>query len=360
MKPGLAFIASLFIIISCTPGEEDSVTSATYNYEQESEPLTYVDALTASKSILIPEITASGVVRGIHETLVLSETQGAIKKVFFEIGDILDQGAILLQVDDTIPSYNKDQAKLALETAELDLEAAKKFYNSGSTSLIDVKKTENIYNTRKVQYEQAVRRWKDCTVRSPISGVVAEKNASITKGAYLSPGSPIARIVDTSYYTLTISVGERQIGLIKEGQQALVSIPAAVNGNIKGRVTAVAGGSDQQTGSFSVVISWENNGGVNVKSGMSAYTKINVASDNQKIIIPFFAMLWRDDGAYVYMAVDGKATLTKIIPGSQFGERVEITDGLEEGDLVIITRIQTLVPGTPVSVRTVGKTGEWR
>jgi membrane fusion protein (multidrug efflux system) len=310
--------------------------------------------------MLIPVIKASGVVKGIHETFVLSETQGVIEEVLFDIGDIIKEGAVLIKVDDTIPSYNKDQTKLGLETAALDLEAAKKFYKSGSISQVELKKTENIFFTRKVQYEQALELWKDCTVRSPIPGIVAEKNISITKGAYITPGSPIARIVDSSYYTLSISVGERQVGLIQKGQKAIISIPAATDRNIEGTVTAVAGGSNQQTGSFSVVISWKNELGETVKSGMSAYTEINVAAENREIIIPLFSLLKKDDGDYVYISEEGKAVLKKIVTGNWFGERIEVKDGIKEGDLIIITRLSTLVPGKPVRIRNVGKSGEWR
>lgn len=360
MKPNPVFIFLLFLLISCSSGGEDSLTTATYNYEKESEPLTYVDVLEASKSILIPVIKASGVVRGINETLVLSETQGSIEEVLFDIGDVLTEGAVLLRVDDTIASYNKDQAHLGLETAGLDLEAAQKFYKSGSISLVELKKTENLFFTRKVQYEQALKIWKDCTVKSPISGVVAEKDASITKGAYIAPGSPIARIVDSSYYTLSISVGERQIGLIKKNQKAMISIPAATNEQIQGNVTAVAGGSNQQTGSFSVIVSWKNELGDKVKSGMSAYVEINVSTDNQRIIIPLFSVLKKDDGEYVFKAEDDKAVLKRIVPGNWFGERIEVADGIKAGDFIIITRLSTLVPGLPVSIRNVGKSGEWQ
>lgn len=364
MKPNPVFIFLLLFMIlfmiSCSSGKEDAATTATYNYEKESEPLTYVDVLEASKSLLVPVIKASGVVRGINETLVLSETQGAIVEVLFDIGDNLAEGTVLLKVDDTIPSYNKEQARLGLETAALDLEAAQKFYKSGSMSLVELKKTENLFFTRKVQYEQALKVWKDCTVRSPISGVVAEKESSITKGAYIAPGSPIARIVDSSYYSLSISVGERQIGFIKKDQKAIISIPAATDENIEGQVTAVAGGSNRQTGSFPVKISWKNESGDKIKSGMSALVEINVATDNQRIIIPVFSILKRDDGDYVYKAEDGKAVLGRIVTGNWFGERIEAAEGIKEGDFIIITRLSTIVPGVPVRTRNTGKSGEWR
>ncbi|MBN2533387.1 MAG: efflux RND transporter periplasmic adaptor subunit [Spirochaetales bacterium] len=360
MKQNPVFIVFLFIIISCSSGNEDATTKATYNYEKESEPLTYVDVLEASKGILVPVIKASGTVRGINETLVLSETQGSIKEVLFDIGDTLEQGAVLLKVDDTNASYNKDQAQLGLETAGLDLEVAQKYYKSGSISLVELKKTENLFYTRKVQYEQALKIWKDCTVKSPIPGVVAEKDASITKGAYITPGSPIARIVDTSYYTLTISVGERQIGFIKKDQNAIITIPAATTVPIEGKVIAVAGGTNRQTGSFSVILSWKNELGNKVKSGMSATGEINVIPEKENIIIPLFSMLKKDDGEYVFIAEDNKAVLKKVIPGNRFGERVEIEDGIKQGDLIIITRLSTLVPGLPVSIKNTGKSGEWQ
>ena len=137
-------------------------------------------------------------------------------------------------------------------------------------------------------------------------------------------------------------------------------IPAATDKNIEGEVTAVAGGSDEQTGSFTAIIAWKNELGDKIKSGMSAQIRINIKPDEEHIIIPLFSIINKDDGDYVFTAVENKAVLNRITSNNSFGERIEVADGLSEGDLIIITRISTINPGEPVKVRIVGKSGEWQ
>ncbi|MBN2442253.1 MAG: efflux RND transporter periplasmic adaptor subunit [Spirochaetales bacterium] len=360
MKRNIIFMLLLLLLFSCSSKEEDAVTSVTYNYKKESEPIAYVDVLEATKSNLIPLINASGIIKGKNESLVLSETQGIIEQVFFSIGDIVNEGTILLKVDDTIAGYNKDHIKLELETAKLELDAAQKSYKSGNLSLLEFKRTENRYYAQKVRYEQAIKAWRDCSVRAPISGIIANKDAQIAKGNFIVPGTPVAGIVNSEYYTVSIALGERQIGFIKKGQKALVRIPAATDETIEAEVSAVAGGSNEQTGSFTAIIAWENKLGTKVKSGMSANIQINITSQVSHIIIPLFSIVKKPEGEFVFIVKDNRAVLRKIISGEKFGERAEVIDGLSEGDTIIITRISTLVPDERVSPRNVGKSGEWQ
>ena len=358
MKLNPVFALFLLLLAGCG-AKDDAVTAATYNYEKETEPVTFVDVLEATKSALIPVINGSGIVKGINETLILSETQGIIEEVYFTIGNTFAKGDALLKVDDTIALYNKDQVKLELETAKIESDAARKANKSGSLSLVEFKRAENRYYAQKVRYEQALKAWKDCTIRAPFSGIVAEKDSRITKGTYITPGTPVARIVDSSSFTVSISLGERLIGFVEIGGKADIKVPAAGDRLITGEVTAVAGGSDEQTGSFIAVISWKNNGGNRVKSGMSAQVHIKRDTEDSSIIVPYFSIVKKTDGDYVFIVEDNKASARKIRIGKSFGERVEVIEGISEGDLVIITRISTLITGDPVMGRVTGTSGEW-
>ncbi|MBN1700224.1 MAG: efflux RND transporter periplasmic adaptor subunit [Spirochaetales bacterium] len=357
------FPLSLFIMLifyhACSGEDSDGGTYATYSAPDD-VPALSVDVLEVSKGALIEEIRVSGIIEGNNEVDVVSETSGIIVSIGFEAGDTVAKGEALVKVDDSIALYTRNQAALDLETARLDLEAKEKFYKSGNTSLLELTRAKSVFNGQKARYESALKAYEDTTIRTPIAGTVARREQGISAGNYLNRGQRIARIIDDSAFILRASVGERQVVLLEIGSEAVVDVPAAGENRISATVTAVAGGSDRETGSFPVLISWKNSKAGDVKSGMSAVADIKTKSGDTAVIIPLSSIVNREGGTYVFVAKDGKAEAALIRPGERFGERIVVEAGLEPGDLLVISRISSLKPGYPVRASVVGKSGGYR
>ncbi|MBN2738214.1 MAG: efflux RND transporter periplasmic adaptor subunit [Spirochaetales bacterium] len=347
------------VLFSCSPPKEDALTTATYSYTEEEEPPVSVDVLSVSKNTLVPGIKASGIVEGINEVTVISETQGIVQKTDFDVGSFVEKNDLLISVDNKIAEINKNQAKLELDSAFIDFGSAKKFYNSGSISQAEYIKAESMYNLKKAQYENALKAYNDCTIRSPISGYIAAKADGISTGSFINRGNQVAKIIDSSSFLLRIGVGERQIGLIRKGQAAKVSIPA-VDELINAKVEAVAPGSNKDTGSFQVIISWKNTESSVLKSGMSASVDIDTSDKNPVAIIPYFAIVKRENKDFVFTAENNQAQAHEVAMGKKLGDRIEILSGLDVDDMLIITRVQTLKPGQRLITRNQGKSGDWR
>jgi membrane fusion protein (multidrug efflux system) len=354
----LFFTFFVVFVSACYDQESDSTTQATYRYSEEI-PALAVNVLEVSTGALIQKIRVSGIVKGKNEVDVISETTGIITSVSFESGDFVKKGTPLLKVDDSIALFNKNQAALDLETARLDLEAKEKFYKSGNTSLLELTKAKSIYNGQKARYEIALKAYNDCTIRAPLTGIVARREEGISAGNYLVRGRRITRIIDISSFILEVGVGERQVVLIETGASAAVDVPAAGEKQMPAKVVSIAGGGNEETGSYSVLISWENNMESSVKSGMSAFAYIQTEKQDSGIIIPFSSFIFREGQPYVFVVKDNKAEAVVVSVGERFGERIVVSEGPGIGDLLIISRISSLKPGYPVSATIIGKTGEW-
>jgi RND family efflux transporter MFP subunit len=355
----LFFTFTIIAFSACYDQESDSMTQATYTHSEEM-PALAVDVLEVSKGTLIQKIRVSGIVKGKNEVDVISETTGIIALVSFDSGDSVKKGTPLLKVDDSIALFNKNQAAFDLETARLDLEAKEKFYKSGNTSLLELTKAKSSYNGQKARYESALKAYNDCTIRAQITGIVARREEGISTGNYLVRGRRIARIIDTSAFLLEVGVGERQVVLMEIDAPAMVDVPAAGEKQIPAKVVSIAGGGNEETGSYAVLISWENNMESRVKSGMSAFADIQTEKQDTDVIIPFSSIIFREKKPYVFVVKDNKAEAVMVRIGERFGERVVVSEGPGIGDLLIMTRISSLKPGYPVSPNIVGKSGEWR
>jgi len=322
-----------------------------------------VEALTVTRGSLVRDVQAAGIVTGINEATVVSETQGIIQEVSFDIGDRLAAGQVLLKVDDTIARLSMEQARQQLENARTDLAAAEQLAAGGAASKAELARARSAVSGAEARYQSALKSFQDATVRSPLGGYVASREAVVAMGNYLSPGQRLARVVDISSLKVEVAVGEGQIGLIEVGAPATVVVPAAPSDGprqFSARVRAVAAGADPTTGSFPVVVSWRNSEGARIKSGMSAQVSIQTRQEVPVLLVPSAALVDRDGETRVFTAQEGTAMVRPVRVGRRLGNLAEIVEGLQEGQTLIITGLAALRQGTPVAATVVGESGTWR
>jgi membrane fusion protein (multidrug efflux system) len=357
---GTVLIAALVLAGCGRPGGGAQARRSAAEGPAELEPLA-VEALTVTRGELFRNIETAGIVSGINEAYVVSETQGIIQGVSFELGDRIAAGQVLVKVDDTIPRLNMEQAKEQYEIAKLDLEATEQLFNEGSASKAELARARSSVNGAQARYQSALKTYQDCTIRAPISGYVAQKESGITLGNYLSPSQRIARLVDISSLKAEVAVGEGQVGLVAEGAPAAVLIPAASRQKLfDATVSAVSAGSDPATGSYAVVVTWNNPAGSTIKSGMSATVTIETRAQEPVVLIPSAAVVEQGGQSYVFTAEADRAAQKPVQVGRRIGNVAEILDGLEEGETLIISGLTALRRGTPVQPSLIGESGSWQ
>ena len=186
---------------------------------------------------------------------------------------------------------------------------------------------------------------------------MASRADDLSPGNYLNPGTAVARIVDLSSLEMQVAIGERELQYIREGLPASVSIPACGAGAITGEVQSIAAGADPRTGSFAVVVRWDNTCD-RVRSGMSASVSIRPADAQPAIVIPSAAIREDGSGRYVFVAADGTARRREIRIGDRLGDRVQVLDGLSEGDVIVTSALSSLDDGAAVNATVRGRTGD--
>jgi membrane fusion protein (multidrug efflux system) len=352
-------LLTLIILVTSCEKKIDDVSSATWKLD-DSDLVVAVETLNITKGDIYPPIQASGVISGIREAFIVSETRGIIEDVNFEIGDIVSESKVLLNVDDTISKLSMDQAKQQYDSALLDLTSIESFYENGSASLVQLTRARSSANGAKAFYETSLKTYEDNNITSPISGAVAWKDQSITLGNYLNQGTKIARIVDMSSIRVELSLGERQIGLVELGAEAKISISSLNNNTpISGYVVAIAGGSDLSTGSFTVIVEAKNSYSEILRSGMSSSVVIQSKALEPEFIVPTDSIVQREGKDYLFIDRDGVAEPLEVSRGQVIGNRTVIENDVIDDELLIISGLSSIKPGIKVKSRTVGKSGDW-
>jgi len=314
-----------------------------------------VQTVTISRGSLNGSIVAIGLVEGIREVEVASETQGTIVSVLPQLGERVERGDVLVGLDDSIEKLTYEQATAQLESARLELSATENLYERGSASKVALARSRAAARGAAAAAARALKAYRDRTITAPISGYIASLDNRIAAGNYLSAGQRVVRIVDTRSLKSEVSVSEHEVRHITTESRAEVELADCGDGPLPARVAAIAAGADSRTGSFTVIVSWENSCGEAVKSGMSVTVRILPQEARETLLVPVQALLTRQGETSVLVVENGnRVSLRRVEVGKRLGNRAEVISGLSEGEEVVISGLSNLTDGDSVTPSNVG------
>ena len=171
------------------------------------------------------------------------------------------------------------------------------------------------------------------SLTSPIQGIVVERNATI--GATVGTDANLFKIIDISRVWIDANVFEKDLERVKFGQEVKVAVTAFPGSSFSGKVILVSSVVDPETRSVKVRTEVPNQDG-RLKPDMFANVEIITDLHRTSISIPQSAVL-KDGDKTVVFVVDGDGYKKRaVITGIQGDDRVEIVDGLNAGDKVVV------------------------
>ncbi|MCK7558559.1 efflux RND transporter periplasmic adaptor subunit [Chitinophaga sedimenti] len=302
----------------------------------------------AAKTEFDRQFTANGNFAPVRELTYLSETSGRITKLLVDEGSFVSQGAMLARVDDELLSTDLKSSEVNMKQLKVDMERNEAALKNGGV-------TQKQYDDAKLQYELAIakvesanRRVKDTYVKAPIQGTINKKYVEL--GSYLTPGTKMFDIVDVSRLKLAVSVPEAQVINLKVGQSVKVTSNVYPEVNYTGKITFIASKGDA-TLNYPVEMEIANVSGKALKAGMYGTAQFEMPKMDPAILVARTAFVGGVNSNNVYVMEGEIAKLRKVVAGRIFGDRVEVREGLSEGDIVITSGQINLADGSKVTVQ---------
>lgn len=171
------------------------------------------------------------------------------------------------------------------------------------------------------------------TLRSPVNGFVVQKN--VLQGQRVMAGDPLYRIADLSTVWVEGEVFERDLAAVRLGQEVSVEIDALPGGTRRGRITYIYPtlNADTRTSRVRVALS---NPGTQLKPGMYATLRWPAGASVRVLTVPRSAVVSTGERNLVFIKrSDGMLEPRLVEIGSASDERIEITRGLSDGDVVV-------------------------
>jgi len=214
----------------------------------------------------------------------------------------------------------------------------------------DVKSAQAGVAQAKAALAYARQQLANASIRTPIAGTVSMRN--VEPGQMASPGVPLVQVValDTTFFEAVVS--EIDIDRIKAGQPVQVQVDALPGRSFRGVVQKLFPTADPKSRQFLVRITIPNPGG-ELRPGMSARGRIEVARHSNVVIIPKDALVQNNDMRLVYLVREnGKDSIAKLVPvvtGFENRDLVEVA-GVNAGDRLVVVGQDKLSDGVKVRV----------
>jgi RND family efflux transporter MFP subunit len=291
---------------------------------------------------------ANGVFEPSQELKLMSETSGAVVKIFKRKGDYVKKGEPILQVDDRLIRSEYNIIKLNRDQAEKDLG---RYANLASADAITKKQFEDSERSFKITENQMIslqKRLDDTRVVAPISGFINEDYFEM--GTLLNPNVPVVDIINTNPLKLKVSVSENEISRIKVGEQVSVRVNAITGEVFTGKINFISQIADASF-KYEVILQMSGNNLEKIKPGMFGTAAFQFSQDEKVLQInrKSIAGSLKDPG--VFLIQDGAAVYQKVVINPLSDGTVEILDGLKAGDEVIASGLINVKEGTKVKVQ---------
>ncbi|MBS2002975.1 MAG: efflux RND transporter periplasmic adaptor subunit [Cyanobacteria bacterium SZAS LIN-5] len=187
-------------------------------------------------------------------------------------------------------------------------------------------------------------------VVAPFDGVIVARK--VDQGALITAGSQsstqeLFQLAKLDILRTYVNVPQSLSRYLKPGQEAEVSVSSYPERTFVGKVTNVSGALDPQTRTRQTEIKIDNFDHA-LLPGMYGQIKLTVQRPENWVQVPSDAVLPRDNNLEVAVVRDGKAHYQKVILGRDFGDMVEIKNGLSDNEVVIVSPPDDLREGDPV------------
>jgi RND family efflux transporter MFP subunit len=189
-------------------------------------------------------------------------------------------------------------------------------------------------------------------VAAPFDGVVTRRNIDVGSlvQADATSGTFMFTLVQSDVLRIRLYVPQESAIGVKPGVAAVVRVPEIPDRNFPGAVARIANALDPATRTLQTEIDVPNSDG-ELSPGIYCTVELRVPRRTPSLIVPAGSIVFDRDGLHVLVVGDGVAHSRKITEVRDLGTEVEVSDGVKQGDQVILTPPVDLEDGSKVNIR---------
>jgi membrane fusion protein (multidrug efflux system) len=302
----------------------------------------------------VSKIEALGTLEPRERVVLTANAADRVTGVFFEDGQRVSKGKVLV-------TLVNEEERAQLETAEATYANAKQVYErnqrlatNDAIAELELERSKSAADAALGTVAGVQARLRDRVLVAPFSGVLGFRQISM--GAYVSPGQPVATLIDDSQMRLEFGIPSIYVTDLKAGL-TIEATTSDVPGQIfEGQLTSIDNAIDPVTRAVKVRATLPNKEGL-LRAG--TFMTVNLMSKTRRSLsVPEIAVIAEGSKTFVYVVDQTRqpnvAAKTEVTLGTRERGNVEVTAGLQTGDLVVTDGVLKLRPNAPVRAKTTG------
>ncbi len=302
-------------------------------------------------------VITTGTVYSNQEALLKSEISGYYQLIKnpktgrpFALGDFVDRGQKIIRLEDREFENNVklESQRLNLDISQREFQKQQSLYEKGGVTLRELKNAELAYVNAKYSHENALVQLSKMNITAPFTGVIVDL-PYYTQNTKVDANLPMVKIMNYSRLYMEAKLPVQELERVKINQPARVMSYTLPEDTLAATITQISPAIDPTTRTFKTSLSIDNPRWL-LRPGMFVKTEITVARKDSAIVIPKDIILSRQRGGTVFVVQKGAAQERVISTGLENPNEVEVTQGLNPDESLVIKGFETLRHRSKVKV----------
>lgn len=290
------------------------------------------------------ELSLSGSLMPAESAMLSAQASGKVIEILFREGQKVEKGQILVRLDSREWLSQQNQLKAELATAEKDLERKLSLAEIQGVSAAAIDDARLKIATIQASKDEIDVQLDHATIRAPFAGTIGLRSISV--GAYLAAGAPVAQLVKLNPLKLEFSVPEKYASEIAIGQSLSFTI-AGSRDIYNGTVYATDPAISETTRALRVRAEVPNEKGLLIPGAFADIT-MSLDSISDGLMIPTDAIVPKLNEQLVYIFKNGEAHEVQVQTGIRKTATIQIVEGLSENDSVMVSGLLQVRNGMPI------------
>ena len=304
---------------------------------------------TVSRDTISLSIDATGTIEPVNSVDLSATASGTLEKVYVKQNEKVTKGQVLAMIESKALTSTMKQTQNTLSNKESYYDRLNHLYEQGAISYQEMDNARLEYQNAQAAYDKAQADVNDTVITSPMDGTVIgepmKEGETVSQG--LSSQMVIVSVADLSSMRIELLVDETDIGEVAMGQGVEFTVDAYPNRTFHGVVSDISrkqySSSGSSTSSSSSVVYYTVYVDINkdeldgLYPSMTARATIKGRESENALTVPVTAIRSDSEGSYVYVKAGNDVKKTYVKTGISTDKEIEITDGLTEGEEIVVS-----------------------
>jgi len=313
----------------------------------EAEAAVPVEVQALQRAAMVAVYSGTAPIEAHEEAEVVAKVGGEVRQILVEEGDAVQAGQLLARLDGDRLRLEVAQTEANLRKLERDYKRQLELSEKGLVAKGTAENAKFDLDALRAAYDRARLELSYTEIRAPIDGVVSARHIKL--GNTISANEPTFRVTDLDPLVAYVHIPEKEFRKLAPQQTADVVVDALGGERFKGVISRISPTVDPKTGTFRARVEVPDPSR-RLKPGMFARVNIVYERRENALQLPRAAMLDADGAQSVFIVVDGKAQQRPVSTGLANNGWLEVVEGLDGSEQVVVVGQAGLKTGSPVKV----------